>query len=60
VVTDHGHLDQGGHGGREPEVTMAWAAAAGPGIVPGDPALIARQTEVAPLVLAALGDFTGR
>jgi hypothetical protein len=60
VVTDHGHLDQGGHGGRQPEVTMAWAAAAGPGIVPGGPPLIARQTEVAPLVLAALGDFTGR
>ena len=55
VVTDHGHLDQGGHGGREPEVTMAWAAAAGPGIVPGGPPLITRQTEVAPLVLAALG-----
>ena len=26
VVTDHGHLDQGGHGGREPEVATAWAA----------------------------------
>jgi len=35
VVTDHGHLDQGGHGGREPEVVTAWAAAAGPGIDPG-------------------------
>src|SRR5580704_12015539 len=35
VVTDHGHLDQGGHGGREPEVATAWAAAAGPGIGPG-------------------------
>jgi predicted AlkP superfamily pyrophosphatase or phosphodiesterase len=23
VVTDHGHLDQGGHGGREPEVATA-------------------------------------
>jgi hypothetical protein len=55
VVTDHGHLDRGGHGGREHEVTMAWAAATGPGIVPGGPALITRQTEVAPLVLAALG-----
>jgi hypothetical protein len=55
VVTDHGHLDQGGHGGREPEVTTAWAAAAGPGIVPGGAPLITRQTDVAPLVLAALG-----
>jgi len=55
VVTDHGHLDQGGHGGREPEVATAWAAAAGPGIRPGGPPLITRQTEVAPLVLGALG-----
>ncbi len=53
VVTDHGHLDTGGHGGREPEVTAAWAAAAGPGIRPGGPPLISRQEEVAPLVLAA-------
>jgi predicted AlkP superfamily pyrophosphatase or phosphodiesterase len=56
VVTDHGHLDRGGHGGREPEVTTAWAAAAGPGIDPGAAPLITRQAEVAPLVLAALGD----
>jgi predicted AlkP superfamily pyrophosphatase or phosphodiesterase len=55
VVTDHGHLDAGGHGGREPEVTTAWAAAAGPGIRPADPPLITRQEEVAPLVLAAAG-----
>jgi len=55
VVTDHGHLDQGGHGGREPEVAAAWAAAAGPGIDPGTPPRITRQTDVAPLVLAALG-----
>jgi len=55
VVTDHGHLDQGGHGGREPEVTSAWAAAAGPGIRPGAPPPITRQAQVASLVLAALG-----
>jgi predicted AlkP superfamily pyrophosphatase or phosphodiesterase len=55
VVTDHGHLDEGGHGGREPEVTTAWAAAAGPGIEPGGPPLITRQDQVAPLVLGAAG-----
>jgi len=55
VVTDHGHLDEGGHGGRQPEVATAWAAAAGPGIRPGAPPLITRQEEVAPLVLAAAG-----
>jgi predicted AlkP superfamily pyrophosphatase or phosphodiesterase len=59
VVTDHGHLDAGGHGGREPEVATAWAAAAGPGIEPGGQPLITRQTDVAPLVLAALGDMGG-
>ena len=48
-------VDEGGHGGREPEVTTAWAAAAGPGIRPGAPPLVARQEEVAPLVLAAAG-----
>ena len=55
VVTDHGHLDQGGHGGREPEVVTAWAAAAGPGIDPGGPPAVTRQEQIAPLVLAALG-----
>ena len=55
VVTDHGHLDGGGHGGREPEVATAWAAAAGPGIPPACRALITGQAQVAPLVLAALG-----
>jgi predicted AlkP superfamily pyrophosphatase or phosphodiesterase len=55
VVTDHGHLDEGGHGGREPEVVTAWAAAAGPGIRPGALPLITRQEQVAPLVLDAAG-----
>jgi len=55
VVTDHGHLDEGGHGGRELEVTTAWAAGAGPGIQPGAPPPITRQDQVAPLVLAAAG-----
>jgi predicted AlkP superfamily pyrophosphatase or phosphodiesterase len=55
VVTDHGHRDEGGHGGREPEVTTAWAAAAGPGIRPGAPPPITRHEDVAPLVLAAAG-----
>jgi len=59
VVTDHGHLDQGGHGGREPEVATAWAAAAGPGIRPDGAPPVTRQTQIAPLVLAALGDIGG-
>ena len=59
AVTDHGHLDQGGHGGREPEVVTAWAAGAGPGLRPGDPAPVTRQVDIAPLVLGALGEFSG-
>jgi predicted AlkP superfamily pyrophosphatase or phosphodiesterase len=55
AVTDHGHVDGGGHGGREPEVVTAWAAAAGPGIGPAGPPPITRQEEVAALVLAATG-----
>jgi predicted AlkP superfamily pyrophosphatase or phosphodiesterase len=55
AVTDHGHLDQGGHGGREPEVITAWATGAGPGIRPGDPAPVTRQVDIAPLVFGALG-----
>src|SRR5271157_690959 len=55
VVTDHGHLDGGGHDGREPEVTTAWAAASGPGIRPAGPAPVTRQAEIAPLVLGAAG-----
>jgi len=60
VVTDHGHLDQGGHGGREPEVVTAWAVAAGPGIGPDGTPPISRQTQVAPLVLAAAGWSPGQ
>ena len=32
VVTDHGHLDEGHHGGDSDEERSAWIAAAGPGI----------------------------
>ena len=51
VVTDHGHVDEGGHGGREPEVLTAWAAVSG--TTAGDP--VTSQRDVAPLVLAAAG-----
>lgn len=32
VVTDHGHLDEGGHGGQSLEERTAWIAAAGPSV----------------------------
>jgi hypothetical protein len=48
VVTDHGHVDQGGHGGREPEVLTAWAAVSSRRVVTS-------QRDIAPLVLASAG-----
>ena len=51
AVTDHGHLDGGGHGGREPEVATAWAAGRGPGLSPLAPSPVTRHTDIAPLVL---------
>lgn len=35
VVTDHGHVDAGGHGGRSEAERTAWLIAAGPGIDAG-------------------------
>ncbi|OFI39376.1 phosphodiesterase [Arthrobacter sp. SW1] len=32
VVTDHGHVDEGGHGGESEEERTAWIAASGPGL----------------------------
>ncbi|MCU7825384.1 alkaline phosphatase family protein [Kitasatospora sp. DSM 101779] len=54
VVTDHGHLDGGGHGGRTDLERTAWIAACGPGIVPGGPVLPLHHTDVAAHVYAAL------
>jgi predicted AlkP superfamily pyrophosphatase or phosphodiesterase len=51
MVTDHGHLDGGGHGGREPEVLTAWAAISGPGA--SGPA-VASHLDIAPLVLGLI------
>lgn len=52
VVTDHGHRDGGGHGGRTQWERTAWLAARGPGIAAGTQAC---HIDVAPTVLAALG-----
>ncbi|MEU9474372.1 alkaline phosphatase family protein [Streptomyces sp. NPDC048191] len=51
VVTDHGHRDEGGHGGRSKAESTAWLAAAGPGITRGP----ASHADVFPTVFAALG-----
>ncbi|QMU77497.1 sulfatase-like hydrolase/transferase [Streptacidiphilus sp. PB12-B1b] len=54
VVTDHGHLDQGGHGGRTSLERTAWVAACGPGLEPGAPVEQVRHVDVAAHVYAAL------
>ncbi|WP_395293583.1 alkaline phosphatase family protein [Kitasatospora hibisci] len=55
VVTDHGHVDAGGHGGRTPEERTAWVACAGPGIPAAPPTGEIRHPDVAAQVFAALG-----
>ena len=54
VTADHGHLDQGGHGGGEPEVLGVPLVMAGRGIREGF-AGSARQIDVAPTIAALLG-----
>lgn len=54
VVTDHGHRDEGGHGGRSRWERSAWLAACGAGIGKTPPADVS-HVSVAPTVLAVLG-----
>ncbi|MFC9483179.1 HAD-IA family hydrolase [Streptomyces griseus] len=55
VVTDHGHRDEGGHGGGSPAERTAWLACAGPDITAGArPARPVRHEDVAAEVYAAL------
>jgi predicted AlkP superfamily pyrophosphatase or phosphodiesterase len=59
VVTDHGHVDEGGHGGRSEVERTAWIACCGPDVEPG--AAVAgddrpvRHVDVVPTVFYALG-----
>lgn len=55
VVTDHGHRDEGGHGGRSELERTAWVAASGPGLIAGATPPVVRHTDVAAHVYAALG-----
>ncbi|MFJ6016841.1 alkaline phosphatase family protein [Streptomyces sp. NPDC092952] len=55
VVTDHGHRDEGGHGGRSPQERTAWIAASGPGLPAGATPSGLRHADVAAQVYAALG-----
>ncbi|MFF1769368.1 alkaline phosphatase family protein [Streptomyces sp. NPDC058249] len=53
VVTDHGHVDAGGHGGRSSWERTAWLIAAGPGLGSAPPRV--RQVDVATQVFVSLG-----
>ncbi|ALE04162.1 phosphodiesterase (plasmid) [Arthrobacter sp. ERGS1:01] len=53
VVTDHGHLDQGGHGGESDEERTAWMVASGAGMPDGITAL--DHADIAAQVLATFG-----
>lgn len=56
VVTDHGHVDEGGHGGRSDLERTAWIACCGPDVAAGSaPRRVLRHVDVAPHVFHALG-----
>lgn len=52
AVTDHGHVDAGGHGGDSDEERTAWVAAAGPGITDAPDGL--EQADIAAQAMATL------
>jgi len=54
VLSDHGQIDRGGHGGSEPVVTTEPFVIAGKGIVPGQ-YLEIEMVDVAPTVAVLLG-----
>ncbi|BAU87537.1 type I phosphodiesterase/nucleotide pyrophosphatase [Streptomyces laurentii] len=55
VVTDHGHRDEGGHGGRSPQERTAWIAACGPGLSADAAPPVLHHADVAAQVYTALG-----
>ncbi len=55
IATDHGHLDEGGHGGDHPAERTAWIAASGPDAPNTDAPLILEQADVAGHVHQMLG-----
>ncbi|WP_262004817.1 HAD-IA family hydrolase [Streptomyces sp. FIT100] len=54
VVTDHGHRDEGGHGGRSELERTAWIACAGPDVPAGARVGELRHQDVAAQVFASL------
>jgi hypothetical protein len=54
VISDHGQIDTGGHGGQDPIVLLEPFVLAGKGVIPGDYGDI-QMVDVAPTVAAILG-----
>lgn len=54
VVSDHGQIDRGGHGGQDPIVLLEPFVLTGAGVKPGESPDI-QQTDIAPTVAALLG-----
>lgn len=55
VVSDHGHIDKGGHGGVEPEVLHVPLLLRGPGVTPGVYSAPTHQNALAPTIAAVMG-----
>ncbi len=55
LLSDHGHLEVGGHGGEEARVRQVQACIAGPGITPGSTGALVHVVDVA----RAIADSTG-
>jgi len=56
VMSDHGHIAEGGHGGADPEVLDTELLLAGPGVLPGARASAPLEmVDVAPTLAALLG-----
>jgi len=55
ISTDHGHRDEGGHGGATPEEMTVFYLADGPSVAPADPDFDPNIVDVAVTALAHLG-----
>ncbi len=60
ITSDHGHTDEGGHGGLEKEVVEVKAIFAGKGVAAGKTLQDCTQLDLAPTIAAVLGlPFSG-
>jgi len=55
ISTDHGHKDEGGHGGESPEEKTVFYLASGPSAAKGEPAVLPNLVDIAVTAMAHLG-----